>query len=89
MANLSSNGANYQHDGLEPLRSAPTSQHAPIIAATTTGLHATPSTVDQNSGTANLRADEKDIHAAIISGTGKAGPGGTPSTVDHFNDACV
>ena len=81
------NGALYQHSGIEPLRSQPTSVHANIIADPTTGTDKIAATY-QESGTANMRAGSQAMHAAIQT-MKMMGKNDIPSTVDSFKDNCV
>lgn len=81
------NGANYQHSGLEPLRSNPQSIHAIIVSDKGPSKDVIPAAY-QHSGTENLRSQEKDIHVPIISG-GSGTDRFKPSPVDTFEDADV
>lgn len=81
------NGALYQHSGLEPLRSQPTSEHASIIADPTTGTDKIPAKY-QESGTANLRSGSQAMHAAIQT-IKMMGKNDLPAKVDSFNDHAV
>ena len=81
------NGALYQHSGLEPLRSNPTSIHANVIPDPTTGHDDIPAGY-QADGTAGLRSNSKFMTTAIQASK-MVGGNKIPSTVDSFKDASV
>lgn len=90
MANLSSNGANYQHSGLDNLRANETDFHATVISESGPVTNKIAAAY-QKSGTEMLRSQEKDIHAEVISA--KAGvtirAQAKPARVDSFHGNIV
>jgi hypothetical protein len=87
MANLSSNGANYQHSGLENLRANETDFSAPVIKGTGPATNRIAAKT-QTDGTANLRAEETDVHAGILAQATRA-LDLIPGRVSRFNGAKV